>query len=778
MPNGEVQNTHDDPQISAASCRDLGGSYLCEKLRAQGYCTKYRDDMARHCAKSCDICYAFQPSSCGTQKVCTESLTTRHFDRAYEKGQSQNRCSAVASLLRKEACDEGLEDESRVRDRGYFVVRNFVPPEELTLLKKFVYDLPPATRLLCGASDVQPWDCMMIYEEFQQKFPITGKKMLDLMQRWMDSGFNEVADLGFPLQPTGLEFVKINKWEFTHNASCVLSDVVTAARKYVDRVCINSCPKAERNGKSSDANCWAKCTFQAIVSRMPDRAIRNVLNRAKRKRAKCKLPYPLLDGPIEYVMGGNNWFNFDEYGSSRLWSNLKAHLTKVSHTSIYQGWHDWHTDGPAQYGRFHKIFLMVDKENDGMDANEARRTTNVKLIPAESLYTHSQCFEAFSQDEDTLRRSIFAKNWQSGKTDWENTRQHWGLNHRWNGFEELSCEIPLNPGDMLFFREDVFHRTQDMELNRLSMIMDVLRFPLDDESLNSSQPPQTRPPQPNVLKMLERVDSLEIRRALKSFNKSKNCAHNEDTTSLPQRGYVIVRGAISKSSIEQGTAAFAAHPVVTKIESEGRVYRDLEDVQVEIPGIHSELNTILDTFDKKNLLPHIVGGGSGNGGGRPYQIGGANFVSIDAEKSRTSVCPHCKDEQCFSRECWNIGDWHVDGVGYRGQSIHKFWVVLSKNDSTATMQREFVRSHSNIVAVPHGAIEDFAEKVSAKLHNDTIIRNLNRGDESMHTRYDILEALGCSLELDVGDAVFFFADVFHRTQDMLVDRTALLVNVA
>ena len=33
----------------------------------------------------------------------------------------------------------------------------------------------------------------------------------------------------------------------------------------------------------------------------------------------------------------------------------------------------------------------------------------------------------------------------------------WGVNDQWHGFERLGCDIPLDPGDMLFFREVHMH---------------------------------------------------------------------------------------------------------------------------------------------------------------------------------------------------------------------------------------------------------------------------------------------------------------------------------
>lgn len=48
----------------------------------------------------------------------------------------------------------------------------------------------------------------------------------------------------------------------------------------------------------------------------------------------------------------------------------------------------------------------------------------------------------------------------------------------WHAYENLGCDIPMSPGDILFFREDVWHRTQDMTLDRTGLIVDILRYPL------------------------------------------------------------------------------------------------------------------------------------------------------------------------------------------------------------------------------------------------------------------------------------------------------------
>ena len=50
--------------------------------------------------------------------------------------------------------------------------------------------------------------------------------------------------------------------------------------------------------------------------------------------------------------------------------------------------------------------------------------------------------------------------------------------HALGGLEGLGCDVPLDPGDVLFFREDLFHRTQDVLHDRIALIIDVWRMPL------------------------------------------------------------------------------------------------------------------------------------------------------------------------------------------------------------------------------------------------------------------------------------------------------------
>ena len=157
-------------------------------------------------------------------------------------------------------------------------------------------------------------------------------------------------------------------------------------------------------------------------------------------------------------------------------------MTNVSNLPVYQGWHDWHVDGPAHNGRYHKFFIMVNKSTEA----GAQELTNVKVIPANAFYTAGCTWNKFVSkitarqiSFETMKPYHMHGNWFTGPESrfLEEQRQIWGVHRHWHAYESLGCTIGLNPGDVLFFREDVFHRTQDMILDRVSFIIDVLRFP-------------------------------------------------------------------------------------------------------------------------------------------------------------------------------------------------------------------------------------------------------------------------------------------------------------
>ena len=78
---------------------------------------------------------------------------------------------------------------------------------------------------------------------------------------------------------------------------------------------------------------------------------------------------------------------------------------------------------------------------------------NLQLVPSATRYAHNCAF----LDSDGYARNALAVG---------------GL------FDQVSCVVPMAAGDILFFREDVWHRTQDTLVDRLAFIFDIGRYPL------------------------------------------------------------------------------------------------------------------------------------------------------------------------------------------------------------------------------------------------------------------------------------------------------------
>ena len=492
----------------AVPCIDVGDSSFCQHRKLKSGCAE--GEMAWYCRKTCGLCDQVDAVTAegisSLQHGAAESLwqvadAKDKSCRTTGRGCAPQAPDAVAKLEARVAgsghCAD-LEDVSRLKDRGFFVLRGAVPRDELEAMGHFVESLPAPTKFLCGASDVQPHECMYDGDEIKSVYPKTFSLITGMFQDWVRTGFNVEARVGWPLEISGSEFISINSWRYAANSSCVfnslletaLADDEPAIEQCLDKQC------ADLDGRPSSIDgCWLGCLFESMVTRLPASTIRRVLREEAGEggRGCSGVEHDVLRGPFEYIMGGDRLWDFGKrdagetglgarargWGDHRCLSNLRAWFTKTfslhanfSIPPVYQGWHDWHIDGPAEHGRYHKIFVMVNKST----APAHRALTNVKLVPASALYESFGSFQKYAaragQRED-LMHPPFADG-EAG----ENKRRAWGLRHDWHAYESLGCDIPMSPGDILFFREDVWHRTQDMHLDRVSLIMDVFRLPL------------------------------------------------------------------------------------------------------------------------------------------------------------------------------------------------------------------------------------------------------------------------------------------------------------
>ena len=103
----------------------------------------------------------------------------------------------------------------------------------------------------------------------------------------------------------------------------------------------------------------------------------------------------------------------------------------------------WHVDNHGSDGshNFHWVWLMVEKDEDGVDEQ-----TNICVASTSSV--------------DAIDSPEAREQWTVGDA------------HR-RMLDERACCPRMRPGDAVFYREDVAHRTQDDESNRLGMVINI-----------------------------------------------------------------------------------------------------------------------------------------------------------------------------------------------------------------------------------------------------------------------------------------------------------------
>ena len=102
--------------------------------------------------------------------------------------------------------------------------------------------------------------------------------------------------------------------------------------------------------------------------------------------------------------------------------------------------------------------------------------------------------------------------------------------------------------------------------------------------------------------------------------------------------------------------------------------------------------------------------------------------------------------------CLQNFDWHVDGSGPRGEGFHKLWVPI----------RKAVREHANVVLAPSTGLEAMSDAALRALPGEPTLASAGpSGSRDAYERgWDrVLSDVGCTVELDAGDVLFFEEDV-------------------
>lgn len=273
----------------------------------------------------------------------------------------------------------------------------------------------------------------------------------------------------------------------------------------------------------------------------------------------------------------------------------------------------------------------------------------------------------------------------------------------------------------------------------------------------------------------------------------------EDVDQARRSGVLLVRGALSEDTLRSAVALYQkeltnATGTVRAAPFLGRT--SWRGIGLSEPA-RSTLNSLLSEWSRLGLLPPISAPARALGIPR---VSDQEYMALDAAK-QAAECPYAAWHLCISI-------WHRDGSESSG--VYKQWALLSRREDLAVDPAVLeslgvdaassAREHSNIVVAPLDRVEALCE-LAAGL-NRTMAppprgqsapsgSGLEKGDESVDAdgaeRLEAvsrsrdraaLEAASCAVTADPGDVLLLHPAVFHRTQDALVDRVALIAEVA
>ena len=192
--------------------------------------------------------------------------------------------------------------------------------------------------------------------------------------------------------------------------------------------------------QQSLTSCWLRCMYTAIVQHMPKQHIREVVFDHS-SPCPAASPYAFLRGPVAYVLGLDS-----------LWSSLRAWVTIACvNVSLYNGYHDWHVDGPSfnratgvERGRYHKAFFMIAKEG----AHDAYRTnlrvaSNEFKVPGQYDTRGQPIWRSLPKAKPTW----FSEDASNGNSWWDRLSNWrywhrpwklWGVRDDWDDIEQVA----------------------------------------------------------------------------------------------------------------------------------------------------------------------------------------------------------------------------------------------------------------------------------------------------------------------------------------------------
>ena len=166
---------------------------------------------------------------------------------------------------------------------------------------------------------------MGTFTDLEQLCPVMAArlraKLAELSQ--LDGGSSL---LGQPVEPIGFEYLKMNRWGYANNESCVMSAIASAALPYMGGCLANRACAAD----DSQLECWQTCLATAVVRLMPRKRILAVLQaEASAQPPACALPFELFRTRVDFFMGPETTFNFGYGDYGHLFTSMRGWLVSA-----------------------------------------------------------------------------------------------------------------------------------------------------------------------------------------------------------------------------------------------------------------------------------------------------------------------------------------------------------------------------------------------------------------------------------------------------------------
>ena len=432
----------------------------CDLLARRGHCkasTEVHDDMARFCG----------PDTCSGTAEASMSDAYQSWSRLSLSDFMLRTGSGCHQRIETAWCDaSSLEDHARIKDRGWAIRRGLMPPAERDVLLAELAALPEPLRSNCGANSYHPSECTLPPRRLRALAPKFERGLRSMLHEWLTNGLHDEAHLGWPLRVEQSEFIALNTWRRRDaTIECVMQALFLASigtpdesrdncqRTALARLRAVRASGAAKNGTTSrDARRWhtlsywlacLQCYWLA-VTRLPREDLLRIVSAPQCTRLPASLAFMHR---WRFAPAGSN----DTLAPN--WQRMSTWLTSTLNDSRFfrgsQGFHGWHLDGPAKSGRHHKAWVLLSKNRSaGRSPSADAARSNLAAVPAAAKYAAHDC---------QLGRAALLGEWEP---------------------EELSCRPAMQPGDVIFFREDVWHASADAELERIALIVHIFRLPL------------------------------------------------------------------------------------------------------------------------------------------------------------------------------------------------------------------------------------------------------------------------------------------------------------